>query len=150
MITISLKNKKLLSAEELLDRSDTLEAAIDIFLIDNVLNNWQYRQFEKEYMQRLDEHVREQYSEIADMGTIAHGDDTMRGIYRESEENWAAQPQEIKKLCFDKVGILYHLARQDKPSLCLSDYIAELSDETMDRLPEEWTAVTEGRKTQDV
>lgn len=128
MITITRKNKKLLSAEELLERSDALEAAIDIFLIDNVLNNWPYQRFEKEYMQRLDEHVREQYPEIAELDTAACVDERVRGIYREREESWAAQPQDIKRLHFDKIGILYRLARRDRPSLGIEDYIAELCD----------------------
>ena len=64
MITLEPRNRKLLSAEELMEEKDTLGIAMDVFMIDNVLNNCMYKMFEKEYMQRLDAHVREQYPEI--------------------------------------------------------------------------------------
>ena len=57
MITLEPRNRKLLSAEELMEEKDTLGIAMDVFMIDNVLNNCMYKMFEKEYMQRLDAHV---------------------------------------------------------------------------------------------
>lgn len=128
MITMSVKNKKLLSAEELLEKSDALEEAIDIFLIDNVLDNCLYQRFEKEYLERLDAHVREQYPEIAKLAEAGCDDGKMRGIYRENERTWESEPEEIKRLRFDKVGILYRLAKRDKPSMELERYIAELCE----------------------
>ncbi len=39
MLAMSVKNKKLLSAEELMEEKETLDVAMDVFMIDNVLNN---------------------------------------------------------------------------------------------------------------
>ncbi|MDE6875957.1 MAG: hypothetical protein K2P87_16115 [Lachnospiraceae bacterium] len=126
MITMPLKNKKLLTAEELMERSDTLGMAIDVFMIDNVLDNCLYKACEKEYMQRLDLHLREQYPEITAVEISKEIDESVRGIYMENAQNWADAPQEIKSLRFDKIGILYHLAKRDRPLLGFEEYIAEL------------------------
>lgn len=109
-----------------MERSDTLGMAIDIFMIDNALDNGLYKAGEKEYMQRLDVHLRQQYQEIAAMDVSKELDEAVRGIYMQSEQSWADAPQEVKSLRFDKIGILYHLAKQERPLLGFQEYIAEL------------------------
>ncbi|MDE7326121.1 MAG: hypothetical protein K2N63_07590 [Lachnospiraceae bacterium] len=126
MIALEPKNRKLLSAEELMEEKDTLGIAMDVFMIDNVLNNCMYKMFEKEYMQRLDAHVRQQYPEIPGIEEVPYFDRAVRDIYREREEDWENSLPEIKNLRFDKIGILFHLARRDRPTLSFEEYIAEL------------------------
>ena len=126
MITLESRNRKLLSAEELMEEKDTLGIAMDVFMIDNVLNNCMYKMFEKEYMQRLDAHVREQYPEIPALEEAAYFDGAVRDIYMEREEDWENSLPEIKNLRFDRIGIMFHLARRDRPTLSFKDYIAEL------------------------
>lgn len=126
MITMTRKNRKLLSAEDLMEQSDTLGMAIDIFMIDNALDNCLYKMCEKEYMQRLDLHLREHYPEIALVDVSAEIDAAVRDIYMESAQSWADVPPEVKSLRFDKIGILYHLAKRDRPLLGFLEYIAEL------------------------
>lgn len=128
MLTMSVKNKKLLSAEELMEEKETLDVAMDVFMIDNVLNNCMYKMFEKEYMLRLDAHIRQQYPEIPDRDAAADFDAAVREIYMEQEEDWERAVQEIKVLRFDKIGIMYHLARRERPALSFAQYIAELCD----------------------
>ena len=77
-------------------------------------------------MQRLDLHLREQYPEITAVEISKEIDESVRGIYMENAQNWADAPQEIKSLRFDKIGILYHLAKRDRPLLGFEEYIAEL------------------------
>ena len=81
MLAMSVKNKKLLSAEELMEEKETLDVAMDVFMIDNVLNNCMYKMFEKEYMLRLDAHIRQQYPEIPDRDAAADFDAAVREIY---------------------------------------------------------------------
>ncbi len=128
MLTMSVKNKKLLSAEELMEEKETLDVAMDVFMIDNVLNHCMYKMFEKEYMLRLDAHIRQQYPEIPDRDAAADFDAAVREIYMEQEEDWERAVQEIKILRFDKIGIMYHLARRERPALSFAQYIAELRD----------------------
>lgn len=128
MLTMSVKNKKLLSAEELMEEKETLDVAMDVFMIDNVLNHCVYKMFEKEYMLRLDAHIRQQYPEIPDRDAAADFDAAVREIYMEQEEDWERAVQEIKVLRFDKIGIMYHLARRERPALSFAQYIAELRD----------------------
>ncbi len=128
MLTMSVKNKKLLSAEELMEEKETLDVAMDVFMIDNVLNHCMYKMFEKEYMLRLDAHIRQQYPEIPDRDAAADFDAAVREIYMEQEEDWERAVQEIKVLRFDKIGIMYHLARRERPALSFAQYIAELRD----------------------
>ncbi len=126
MVTMTLKNRKLLSAEDLMERSDTLGMAIDIFMIDNALDNSLCKADEREYMQRLDLHLKEQYPEIAAMEVSDEVDEAVRSLYMESAKDWADMPQEMKRLRFDKIGIMYHLAKQERPSLGFEEYITKL------------------------
>lgn len=126
MITMPRKNRKLLSAEDLMEQSDTLGMAIDIFMIDNALDNCLYKTCEKEYMRRLDLHLREHYPEIDLLDMSGEMDVAVRDIYMESAQSWADVPKEVKSLRFDKIGILYCLAKRDRPLLGFEEYIAEL------------------------
>lgn len=126
MLAMGLRNTKLLSAEELMEEKEMLDVAMDVFMIDNVLNNCMYKMFEKEYMLRLDEHIRQQYPEIPDMDAVTDFEAAVRDIYMEREEDWENALREIKVLRFDKIGIMYHLAKKERPTLSFAQYIAEL------------------------
>jgi len=128
MLAVSMKNRKLLSAEELMEEKEMLGTAMDVFMIDNVLNNCMYKMFEKEYMQRLDVHVRQNYPEIPDRDVLVDFDAAVQRIYMVQEKDWERAVPEIKVLCFDKIGIMYHLAKQERPMLSFAQYIAELCD----------------------
>lgn len=128
MFAMSMKNKKLLSAEELMEEKETLDVAMDVFMIDNVLNNCMDKMFEKEYMLRLHMHIQQQYPEIPDGDAAADFDSAVREIYSEQEEDWESAVPEIRVLRFDKIGIMYHLARRERPALSFAQYIDELCD----------------------